>query len=475
MSPSDLGGGVDDWNAKSNEASIGEPPYYLVCTACKWDSKEIGMVFEKSTGLSLQVQRKEETAIDVLEFNQLRSHFEDYLKMNTDQPAIPAGAPSAAARSKLLRDVPALANDPAFMQKRRQMPKPERSEEMKPYKAASSWDAGRDSQKYRGKGQEVEEGKALGLTGRREQERIEFMAEQEDDALLSSLEQRWQSPADQSVRLADIRPNRVPLKTKQTKRCPACRHIIVKSEPKAQSNRFKIKLMALNYLPEIQIKTPSPSVVPMMLASAEERRRGSTLLASRRREGGRIDEENLHPGRSYLFEATFVNPLDDAMTVQLHIASASGSESSGSHGSKLVATSRADWTVTPTTSSFPIGAFNEVWELDEEDNELLESVSKGSAARMVEEANQGDGIDELDELDDEFGEEGAEDRRSRTDVGFKRERKRKGDGILKKKGHETVIGLELALSREAVGDVEVRIYEAQRTGVQIELTSSCCV
>lgn len=33
-------------------ASVGEPPYYLACSACKWDSKEVGLVFEKPTGLS---------------------------------------------------------------------------------------------------------------------------------------------------------------------------------------------------------------------------------------------------------------------------------------------------------------------------------------------------------------------------------------------------------------------------------------
>jgi dynactin-4 len=446
----------DDWNPKSAQASIGEPPYYLVCSACKWDSKEIGMVFEKSTGLSLQVQRKEEAAADVLEFNQLRAHFEDYLKVSTDHQSGSEGLPSAARTSKLLRDVPALANDPNFIKRRNKVPKPEKSEELKPYIASSAWVAGRDSQGGT-------EERALGEIGKREQARIDFVCEQQDEMNISSLEQRWQSPADQSAMISDIKPYRVPLKTKQTKRCPACRHIIVKSEPKAQSNRFKIKLMALNYLPEIQIQLPAPAAVSSMMTSAEERRRGSTLLASRK--GGsstRIDEENLQPGRSYLFEASFTNPLDDAMTVQLHIAkhagnsSAASQESSQSSGSpSKVSTSRADWTVTPTASSFPIGAFNEVWELDEEDSELLKSVSKGSAAKSATEANLNDGIDDVDELDDEFDEDGGLRKSSRADVELQREAKRKGDGIIKKKGHETTIGLELLLSREAVGDVEV--------------------
>jgi Dynactin p62 family len=36
----------------SQAASVGEPPYYLACNFCKWDSKEINLAFEKPTGLS---------------------------------------------------------------------------------------------------------------------------------------------------------------------------------------------------------------------------------------------------------------------------------------------------------------------------------------------------------------------------------------------------------------------------------------
>lgn len=33
-------------------ASVGEPPYFLTCTFCRWDSKEVGIEFEKPTGLA---------------------------------------------------------------------------------------------------------------------------------------------------------------------------------------------------------------------------------------------------------------------------------------------------------------------------------------------------------------------------------------------------------------------------------------
>ena len=34
------------------EASIGVPPYFLHCSSCKWTSSEIGMKFDKPTGLA---------------------------------------------------------------------------------------------------------------------------------------------------------------------------------------------------------------------------------------------------------------------------------------------------------------------------------------------------------------------------------------------------------------------------------------
>lgn len=58
-----------------------------------------------------------------------------------------------------------------------------------------------------------------------------------------------------------LRPIRTQLRTKRSKRCRTCRHILVKPEPKVQSVRFRIRLIALNYIPTISLKPlhPSPS------------------------------------------------------------------------------------------------------------------------------------------------------------------------------------------------------------------------
>jgi dynactin-4 len=43
-----------DLNAASNApvSTVGEPPFFLYCNHCRWDSAEVGITFEKPTGLA---------------------------------------------------------------------------------------------------------------------------------------------------------------------------------------------------------------------------------------------------------------------------------------------------------------------------------------------------------------------------------------------------------------------------------------
>lgn len=50
-----------------------------------------------------------------------------------------------------------------------------------------------------------------------------------------------------------IHPQRIHLAIKRSKRCRTCRHILIKPEQKAQATRFKIKLVAMNYIPNITL------------------------------------------------------------------------------------------------------------------------------------------------------------------------------------------------------------------------------
>ncbi|KAA1134293.1 hypothetical protein PGTUg99_034758 [Puccinia graminis f. sp. tritici] len=70
---------------------------------------------------------------------------------------------------------------------------------------------------------------------------------------LTPLEKKWDEAWDHLDRVQDLKPSRVPLRSKRTKRCPTCQHILLKPKQKAQSIRFKIKLIASNYLPLIEL------------------------------------------------------------------------------------------------------------------------------------------------------------------------------------------------------------------------------
>jgi dynactin-4 len=91
---------------------------------------------------------------------------------------------------------------------------------------------------------------------------------------MASIEQRtFQSPDARFVE--DLLPLPVLLRTKRSKRCKSCKHILVKPEFKPQSTRFRIRLIALSYIPLPTLKplVPSPyaglpSVTPAVSSAA---------------------------------------------------------------------------------------------------------------------------------------------------------------------------------------------------------------
>ena len=98
-------------------------------------------------------------------------------------------------------------------------------------------------------------------------------------------------------RFADgLRPLRVLLRTKRSKRCRVCRHILVKPEPNFQSTRFRIKLVAVNYIPTISIKSLQPSQSPSVPPT---------------------DLNALPPLRASQFLLTLKNPLFDPVKITL--------------------------------------------------------------------------------------------------------------------------------------------------------------
>lgn len=65
----------------------------------------------------------------------------------------------------------------------------------------------------------------------------------------------------------ELRPTQCILRTKRSKRCAVCRHIISKPENKVASTRWRIQLVAKSFIPKITIKPLKPTASPIPVGS----------------------------------------------------------------------------------------------------------------------------------------------------------------------------------------------------------------
>lgn len=128
---------------------------------------------------------------------------------------------------------------------------------------------------------------------------------------------------------SELRPMPALLRTKRSKRCAECKHILVKPEFKPTSTRYRIKLIALNYLPFVSLKP-----VPI-----------SGGLRPFGPDGGDVV---LEPGKPSQWIMTLKNPLFENVRVSL----GSPNLTPGKHGHK----------VTILCPQFEIGKNGDVWD-----------------------------------------------------------------------------------------------------------------
>ncbi|KAJ7601201.1 dynactin p62 family-domain-containing protein [Mycena floridula] len=390
-----------------NISSVGEPPFFLYCNHCRWDSAEVNITFEKPTGLAAQLQKFEDSAPDSLEFERLKEHFEPVLRASTSLTASTSGAvPSSAARSHhlhtnsitaaasaaLARDIPGVGKYNPHMRAGRGGSNKDKSankDELPEYK--SRVDISTASMHGSGGGEHD----------------VEFMRHLEDITQVSGLDQRWENSWATSLKNGDLRPLRIPLHSKRSKRCPACTHILIKPEQKAQSVRYKIKLVAATYLPAITISLPHQS------SENKKALAKSTTANAEESVGG------LHAGKTYAFHLALTNPLFDVIQVRLsvqrmHVAT---TQDGGQDKAK-----RPPFAVSIPTATFTVAAFAESWEYDD-DEEMY-------------------GIDDDDELGLRIGRERDAKPKAKT------------IGVLEKKLNTTTVGGEVVVGKEAKGNVK---------------------
>ena len=80
-------------------------------------------------------------------------------------------------------------------------------------------------------------------------------------------EQRTNQISPSTRFLDSLRPIPCLLRTKRSKRCRTCRHILSKPESKVPTTRFRIRLVALSYIPSISLSPlqPAPSPTPAQI------------------------------------------------------------------------------------------------------------------------------------------------------------------------------------------------------------------
>ncbi|THV02993.1 hypothetical protein K435DRAFT_962665 [Dendrothele bispora CBS 962.96] len=397
-------------------STVGEPPFFLYCSHCRWDSAEVGITFEKPTGLAAQLQKSEDSAPDSLEFERLKEHFDPIIRassLSSSSSAVPSSAAhshhlhstsiTAAASAALARDIPGVGRYNPLSRSGRGTGSKDRSankDEMPDYK--SRMDATTASKM----------GSGGGLPD------VEFMRHLENVSDVASLEQRWSYSWATSLQTKDLKPLRIPLHSKRSKRCPACTHILIKPEQKAQSVRYKIKLVAANYLPAISIALPH-QVEKFGHASAEAAKRPygkATVLTDEEKEA----MSGLLAGETYPFHVSLTNPLYDPIQVKLSVQRMHVAAPSSDPGTASEKARRPPFVVSLSTTPFSVAAFAEAWEYDEDD----------------------------DILDDDELEARLSGREKEPKP------KTKTVGILEKRANITVVGGEVMLRKEARGNVK---------------------
>lgn len=162
--------------------------------------------------------------------------------------------------------------------------------------------------------------------------------------------------------VSDLRPTQSLLRTKRNKRCRTCRHILVKPEPKVQNTRFRIRLLAINYIPTITFAPLQPSSSP-----------SAAHLPL-------IDLQNLPVLRASQYLLTLKNPLFESVKITL----ATPSHTPGRHQHK----------VTILCPDFSIGPNVDQWEEalgDGKNRRSSKLVTAGGGMPKAEFAAGGDG------------------------------------------------------------------------------------
>ena len=182
--------------------------------------------------------------------------------------------------------------------------------------------------------------------------------------------------------------------------------------------RFKIKLVAANYLPAIAVTLPHAQAALEMMKRSSTKSASAAAAAEEQQAAGA-----LIAGHSYSFHLAFTNPLYDP--IQIRLAKAVPPTQMGDMDTEAAERARRTFQIQLPSTAFPVGAYAEAWEYDDEDEDMF--------------------------LDDD----GMEIVEARGKKGKDGRGKTRSVGIVEKRANVTIVSGEVLIPKEARGDVRV--------------------
>lgn len=362
------------------------PSYILTCSYCQWTSLEIGVKFDKPNGIYAQLQKIRNGGKTRLTPRERKDRRKDAAANATASTSL-SGLASSALPS-IGEDAPTIeaAPDPddhdveshfgnlkAFYQSQLA----DASSAAPGGLTSSLGDLGigspgslsRIMSLYTGTGLDAKKAKSrAGLAMREALETEEGLqpADLDEHALIdrlhgcdwastvSAAQTAAQAPVNvceppmhgRAGFLDELRPIPYLLRTKRSKRCPVCRHIVSKPEAKVSNTRFRIRLVAGSYIPSITVKPLQATSLSQTISGAPQ---GSgSGAAAGGTSGSSTAQIRLAPLRPVQYLLTFKNPIFEAVKVTL----ATPSVTPGRFASK----------VTVLCPEFEIDANTDVWD-----------------------------------------------------------------------------------------------------------------
>lgn len=265
---------VSPLDTESSGGAVG--PWILACEYCRWTTLDIGIKFDKPTNIYGQLSKtRKRNPVDILqESNETKAESEVPLGRDPDATFASLKAFYSTQLSKANASNPLSSpggdfnyNSPSSL-----------ARIMSLYTDAGSYGkkaAAKESQMR----ESADAAEGLHLVDQRADERaIDKLHTHGWQGTASIAQQADQSHPTRFI--ADLRPVPTLLRTKRSKRCRTCKHILVKPEAKVQNTRFKIKLVARNYVPRMQLQPLQSPAGPFLDITALPPRKPAQFLLS---------------------------------------------------------------------------------------------------------------------------------------------------------------------------------------------------